>query len=614
MKKVFIIFALLAFAFSFTGCGGGGGSLDSPKGENPGKSTLVELTPSHFVSHTNSDITLHATVLDGNGNPVRNKAVRFTNLSPIGVLNEITDNTDANGIATVTLHSHEVGFATIQAEVDEGLNQVRDRTIVFYSDFALAWPQPYIALDIDADSDGIYNEPSDFNFFETPTDDTATLRATAFDEFGKRIVGMNVTFSGDSGASFPLGDTFMTNSNGQAFTTLKVSPTSVVGQETSLLVQAVGSNGSADSMVVFLRPVFITGITLTASPTGVISGETSTVTATITTSAGTIPDDIAVQFSVSPATLGSVAPVVALTDNGAAQTTFTPSDTQTGTATITASLANFTGSVNIVVTTELTVSPESLTVSGLAGGTATYVISGGVAPYALTADTANAALLPPATVAASGPFTITVPPGTSATTVTYTVRDSAGHSVTATLEITSIDLSVFPSSQTIVNPTGGDFATYSILGGAAPYLAFSSHPSLVTTTVAGTTLTATVIAVPVTDTNVTITILDADGTQITATLILDVPAPLTLTPANATLTTPAAGATQTYTIAGGTPTYINPTSSNACVTVAVAGSTLTATYLGGGGCAALLPLTVTVGIQDSGAPTQNAASTLTLQP
>ncbi len=321
---------LLAFALSFAGCGGGGGSMNSPKGENPGKSTLVELTPSHFVSHTNSDITLHAKVLDGNGNPVKNKPVRFTNLSPIGTLDKITDKTNAAGIATVTLHSHEAGYATIQAEVDEGLNQVRDRTVIYYSSFNLMWPEPQVVLEVDADNDGIYNETSDFNFFETPTDDTATLRATAYDEFGKRIVGMDITFSGDSGASFPLGNVFKTNSTGQAFTTLKVSPTSVVGQETSLNIYATGANNAVGFLQVFLQPVYITGITLVASPSGVIAGETSTVTAYVTTSAGTIPDDLAVQFSVSPVTAGYVAPLVALTDNGAASTVFTPSSIYLG--------------------------------------------------------------------------------------------------------------------------------------------------------------------------------------------------------------------------------------------------------------------------------------------
>ncbi|MDQ7786490.1 MAG: Ig-like domain-containing protein [Thermodesulfovibrionales bacterium] len=478
MKKVFIIMALLAFALSFAGCGGGGGSMDSPKGENPGKATLVELTPSHFVSHTNSDITLHAKVLDGNGNPVKNKPVRFTNLSPVGVLDKITDKTDANGIATVTLHSHEVGFATIQAEVDEGLNQVRDRIIIYYSNFALMWPQPTIVLDIDADNDGIYNETSDFNFFEIPTDDNATLRATAYDEFGKRIVGMSVTFSGDSGASFPLGDTFMTNSAGQAFAYLKVSPTSVVGQETSLLIQAVGANGSADSITIFLQPVFITGILLNATPTGVIAGETSAITATITTSAGTIPDDLAVQFSVNPVTLGTVSPVVALTSNGVASAVFTPSDTQTGTATVTASIANFTATADIVVTTEFAVTPDSQTLTNPAvGDTATYAISGGVAPYNATSN--NTALVTVGVAGTTLTATVAALP-TADTDVEITITDSSGRppvTVTLTIAIEVTPLVFLPPTATA--SCSGAVVTFFVSGGIAPYTAISTHGGVI---------------------------------------------------------------------------------------------------------------------------------------
>ncbi len=444
MKKIIIVFFLLALSLSAFSCGGGSGSSETPSGENPGKSTIVELTPSHFVSHTNSDITLHARVLDGNGVPVRHVPVRFTNLSPIGVLSATSAKTNDIGIATVTLHSHEVGFATIQAEVDEGLNQVRDRKVVYYSDFALMWPQPQIVLEIDADGDGIYNETSDFNFFETSTDDTGLLRATAFDEFGKRVVGIDITFSGDSGASFPLGNVFKTNSNGQAYATLKVSPTSVVNQETSLNLYATGYICGCSSTVgflqIFLQPVYITGLTLTANPPGVVGseGETSTVTAYVTTSAGTIPDDLAVQFSVSPVTSGYVEPLVALTENGAASTVFTPSATYLGNATVTATIGNVTNTVVILVATELTVTPPSQTVDGFIGGTATYIISNGIPPYTITTD--NASLPPvPTTVASSGgTFGVTVPAGTAATTVTYTVRDAAEHTVDVTLDVTFV--------------------------------------------------------------------------------------------------------------------------------------------------------------------------------
>lgn len=557
MKKFFILVVLLGLTLSFAGCGGGGGSMNSPKGENPGKATLVELTPTHFVSQTNSDITLHAKVLDGNGNPVADLPVRFTNLSPVGSLDRITDKTNAAGIATATLHSHEVGFATIQAEVDEGLNQVRDRIVVYYSDFALMWPEPTIVLDIDADNDGIYNEASDFNFFETPTDDSATLRATAFDEFGKRIVGMNITFSGNSGSSFPLGNTFMTNSEGQAFTFLQVSPTSVVGQETSLLIQAVGSNGSADVIAVFLQPVYLTGINMIANPPGVVGseGETATVTAYLLTSAGTIPDDLAVQFSVSPVTAGFVSPLVDLTDNGAASTVFTPSATYLGDAIVTATIGNVTNTITILVAGALTVSPPSQTVDGVVGGTATYIISNGIPPYTVTTDDATLPPVPTTVVSSGDTFGVTVPAGTAATTATYTVTDAAGHTVAVTLDVTFVPPAA-PVADFIGIPVSGiapltvnftDLSTGSPTSWAWSFgdgnTATVQNPS--NTYAAAGTYTVTMVAT------------GAGGSDSeTKTGYITVIGPLSISPATVTISENALPQTLLFSVSGGTAGYV----------------------------------------------------------
>jgi len=84
MKKIIILSVLLALSLFSFNCGGGSGSSSSPKGENPGEPSVVQLLPSHYVAQTNSSITLYSKVLDGNGAPVKNIPVSFTNLSPIG--------------------------------------------------------------------------------------------------------------------------------------------------------------------------------------------------------------------------------------------------------------------------------------------------------------------------------------------------------------------------------------------------------------------------------------------------------------------------------------------------------------------------------------------------
>ncbi len=537
MKKITLSFiALLIISTFLINCGGGSGGSSSPRGQDPGVPEVVRILPSHYVAQTNSTILINVKVLNGNGAPIRNIPVTFTNLSPIGVLSATSANTNDIGIATVTVKSTVAGFATIQAEVNKGVSNVRDRTLVYYSDFALMWPQPQIVIEIDADGDGIYNEPGDFNFFETPTDDTALLRATAYDEFGKRVVGIDITFSGDSGASFPLGNVFKTNSNGQAFTTLKVSPTSVVGQETSLNLYATGyisgSSATVGFLQVFLKPVYITGITLVANPSGVIAGETSTITAYVTTSAGTIPDDLAVQFSVSPVTLGSVEPVVALTNNGSASTVFTPSDTQTGTATITASIANISATINIVVTTELIVSPVSQTLTNPAvNDTATYTISGGVAPY--TATSSNTSLVTVAVTGTTLTATVAALP-TADTDVVITVADSSGRppvTVTLTINIEVTPLVFLPPTASA--SCGGKVITFFVSGGIAPYTATSTHSGVTIAdspiTSSGGSFTATTGSCatdfPAASTPVTIIVTDSAPTPQQKTITLTVTNP-----------------------------------------------------------------------------------------
>ena len=164
MKKIVILAILLAFSFSVLSCGGGSGSFSSPHGENPGTPTIVRLLPSHYIALTNSIITLHAKVLDGNGAPVKNVSVRFTNQSPIGILSATTAKTNNSGLATVTIKSTVTGFATIQAEVNKGVANVRDKKTVFFSSTLSL--SPYLVLDVDGNGNGIYNEPSDLNLFE----------------------------------------------------------------------------------------------------------------------------------------------------------------------------------------------------------------------------------------------------------------------------------------------------------------------------------------------------------------------------------------------------------------------------------------------------------------
>jgi hypothetical protein len=321
------LLALSLFAFN---CGGGSGSSNSPKGENPGEPSIVQLLPAQFVAQTNSIITLHAKVLDGNGAPVKNIPVSFTNLSPIGVFSALSAKTNSTGIATVTLKSTTSGFSTVQAEVNKGVSQVRDRKTVFFSSISTA---PLLTLDVDGnDDDTIPNEFEDTHLFENINDNEVVVTATVFDGFGQRVVGMDVLFGSDSEeVTFPLGSMAMTDTNGQASVLGRVIPSELRTLPTVLNITALANNGAFNMVTLFLKPVTIATINVAANPQSIESGDPSTITAQVLTNAGTTaPDGTTVNFSVSPISNGSIDPFAQTTD-GFAEAKFTAAEVTSNT-------------------------------------------------------------------------------------------------------------------------------------------------------------------------------------------------------------------------------------------------------------------------------------------
>ena len=172
---------------------------------------------------------------------------------------------------------------------------------------------------------------------------------------------------------------------------------------------------------------------------------------------------------------------------------------------------------------------------------------------------------------------------TTDTTVTITIFDSLGASVTASLILDIapvLPLSVIPSSQTLSNPAIGDTAQYQIMGGTGGYAAFSNSPALATAVIVGNIMTATVHQGPSADTTVAFTIYDSAGSSTTASLVLDVvpTVALNMLPAAVTLTG-VAGAEDsvTFYITGGSGSYPTVTSSNTAIipTPAIAGNQFT---------------------------------------
>jgi len=530
MKKIFILFILLALSLFAFNCGGGSGSSSSPKGENPGEPSIVQLLPAQFIAQTNSIITLHAKVLDGNGAPVNNIPVSFTNLSPIGVLSALSAKTNSTGIASVTLKSTTTGFSTVQAEVNKGVSQVRDRKTVFFSSNNVLGVSMSLGVD-SVPGNGIYNENEDLILFHPPPDpdNTVEILTTVFDAGGVPVPGQLVTWSADHTEVVFLRTEEVTNVFGEAKAIVKVVPESLRDSDTNVNIMAFAGNGAANMRSLFLKPVAVENITVSANPQTVDSGGTSTITANATTKAGTpVPDGTTVSFTTNN---GGIEPF-AQTTGGIAIAEYTaPTVNVKSTAQITASIGAIFDivDINIAGPKPLSVTPP-VKIDGAIGGIATFTVSGGTPAYTIASNDPAFPPVPTIVATSGGTFKVTVPTGTASKNVLYTVEDTKGLSAIATLQITTTAgaMTVSPLSATICENTAScttvtTTAKFTITGGTSPFTITSSKPLVIANPapLAGpspVTFTVDAINDSITaNTDVDLTITDSAGTPATVT-------------------------------------------------------------------------------------------------
>lgn len=487
MNKILMFLALLALALGAFSCTGGAGSADAPSGENPGTPSSIQLLPAQFVAQTNSLIFLKARVFDGNGRPVANVPVTFTNLTGgssqvlsaasvkyfLGVSGQVLSSasvmTDPDGFATVSLFSSVAGFATIQAEINVGSNQVRDKKTVF---FASVFISPTLILDVDSNNNGIFDEFADFILLNGPNDNQAIIRATVFDRVGGLLAGSTVTFSSDdpTEVTFPFGSSATTDSNGQASVLIKVVPTELTDLTRLINITASADNGAFNMLTLFLEPVTIQSIFVAAIPQTVASGGTSTVTAAVTTSIGTpVPDGTTVNFTL--ASQGAI-DAFAQTAKGVATATYTAPTLTAGSSSVTdhvtASVAGVTSAPLAITTTAppavptptptptptpapLAITPPTVsTVVGICS-TFTFHITGGTPTYTTSSSNINRAFndngLPTGTadnctrdggelgIWTGASITVSIPNTATAGTVTLNVSDSVGGTASAMITI-----------------------------------------------------------------------------------------------------------------------------------------------------------------------------------
>jgi adhesin/invasin len=406
-KKILFTLSLLSIMVFLSSCGGGGGGgISAAPGTNKGVPSVVKLVNVQNIAQTNSTLFLKAKVLDGSGNPVPNVPVNFTNLSaPFGQLSAAIANTDATGVATVTMQSSLPGFATVLAEINSGAGQVRDRLTVFFTNLIFAVPgipgppPPFITLDVDSvPGNNIFNQASDFILFEASGDDTVEVIATVFNGDGSRVgPGESVNWTSDHPEEvvFVRKDS-ITDGNGQAQAVIKVVPDTLRDTDTHVNIGVSAGNGAASMTTLFLRPVTVNSVVVRATPTIIDPDGTSTITATVTTSTGApVPDGTMVNFT---STSGVIDIPFAETENGVATTTLkAPTVTVDTTITVTASVGGKTGSVSVSVIapvtppepTPLTLTASASAIDGNAGGTVNFTVSGGATPATYTSTSAS---------------------------------------------------------------------------------------------------------------------------------------------------------------------------------------------------------------------------------
>jgi hypothetical protein len=224
-----------------------------------------------------------------------------------------------------------------------------------------------------------------------------------------------------------------------------------------------------------------------------------------------------------------------------------------------------TDAVGAQVTTTLTVGQPSLlpqvfpdASNVLPGGSAQFTIVNGFPEYTIVSD--NALVQPsPALVAASGgtfsatvPLTIQTP-----STVKFTIRDTAGSTVTATLNVVEPPKPVL--SPTFVSVVSGGSALFSITGGIAPYTVTTTDASILpapsTVLKSGGTFRVSVPRSAPTG-SVTVTVTDALGAQVSATMSVTAASQLlTISPSTVPPVSGASGGSPSFSVTGGTPQY-----------------------------------------------------------
>ena len=216
---------------------------------------------------------------------------------------------------------------------------------------------------------------------------------------------------------------------------------------------------------------------------------------------------------------------------------------------------------------EFSVSPETAT--GQVGTEMVFTILGGVGPYSAVSSAPAVA-----TVSVSGD-TARAQLRTQGTS-TLTFRDSTGQSVVVTLTSTQTlpPLSISPGTS---SGQVGTNLIFTVIGGAGPYSAISSNPSVANANVSGSIISVSLNAAGTS----TITVLDSKGQNTSATVTATGGTTVALS-ASPTAANDTVGRPVVFTVSGGVGPYTAVSSNPQLSTTSVNGSTVTVNLIDAG--------------------------------
>lgn len=520
IHKIVLLFVVF-IPLLFTACGGGGsgaGSITTPNKPKENILSMVYLYANRTVIQPGSVITLVTKALETSGRPAVGRSVLFT--ASGGRFVSTQSSTDDRGMAVATFTSDVEGEVAITASV-EGY-QV-SKNIVFTSNVSRT---PLLLVEVDSNHNGIYDEDEDYSVSQGSEIDfkVKVLNNLGFPESG---ILVNVSGSYISGGSAYTDDTGYTH----VYTVVQGENTTYEKYFVITITASDRDNNSITSYLTFtLTEVVPEQVILTADPDTLVVGEQSVITATVIGSNGMPLQGVEVNFSADN---GDITGHATTDENGEAVVVYTAPNSVSscgcdGKITITASVNNISGEVTILVYGSLEITPPIMSVDGETGAVVSFTVTGGVPPYKVTPS--NPDYLPDAfTLNNSGEsITIFVPAGSETAQADYTVTDSSGATVKATLYIrggtVGENLTVTPSGVSVIaiaNPDDdvSDDLTFVITGGVPPYSMVSSREGIIASQ---PYITDNVFSVdpdsPLTQTTVYLMVMDSSGEVVETTV------------------------------------------------------------------------------------------------